>query len=238
MFTHRRPLCRAACVLVLFAMTADLRAFAAGCAPAGWQESAAEPLGICHKVLRGQTLYSISRAYQIDLDTMADINRIQDPGRIEAGRLLFIPGATAPLDVSPTLLTPLLSWPLDGQITSAFGVEGGRPHHEGIDIDGVKGELIRAAAAGKVVWAGTERGYGNMVVLDHGGGLSTVYAHAERLLVGSEQWVSAGEPVAQVGDTGNARGAHLHFEVRRDGRPLNPMPLLGGSVAHTSAGGH
>jgi murein DD-endopeptidase MepM/ murein hydrolase activator NlpD len=89
-----------------------------------------------------------------------------------------------------------------------------------------------------VVWAGTERGYGNMVVLDHGGGLSTLYAHAERLLVGSQEWVETGEPVAEVGATGNARGAHLHFEVRRDGRALNPMSLLGGSVAHTSAGGH
>lgn len=224
---------------VLLAVTAGLRVFAADCAPAGWQENTTAPLGICHKVQRGQTLYSISHAYQIDLGTMADINGIQDPGRIEAGRLLFVPGVTTPLDVSPTILNPLLAWPLAGQVTSAFGVEGGRrPHHEGIDIDGVKGDLIRAAAAGKVVWAGTERGYGNMVVLDHGGGLSTVYAHAERLLVGSEEWVSAGEPVARVGDTGNARGAHLHFEVRRDGRPLNPMPLLGGSVAHTSAGGH
>lgn len=223
---------------VLLVLAAGPRLLAGDCAPAGWQESAAAPLGICHKVLRGQTLFSISRAYQIDLDTMADINGIQDPRRIEAGRLLFVPGATAPLDISPTSITPPLAWPLAGQVTSAFGLEGGRPHHEGIDIDGVKGELIRAAAAGKVVWAGTERGYGNMVVLDHGGGLSTVYAHAERLLVGSEEWVQMGEPVAQVGDTGNARGAHLHFEVRRDGRALNPMPLLGGSVAHTSAGGH
>ncbi len=223
---------------VLLVLAAGPRLLAGDCAPAGWQESAAAPLGICHKVLRGQTLFSISRAYEIDLDTMADINGIQDPRRIEAGRLLFVPGATAPLDISPTSITPPLAWPLTGQVTSAFGLEGGRPHHEGIDIDGVKGELIRAAAAGKVVWAGTERGYGNMVVLDHGGGLSTVYAHAERLLVGSEEWVQMGEPVAQVGDTGNARGAHLHFEVRRDGRALNPMPLLGGSVAHTSAGGH
>jgi murein DD-endopeptidase MepM/ murein hydrolase activator NlpD len=224
---------------LLFALSAGIRVFAADCAPAGWQESSAAPLGICHKVLRGQTLFSISRAYQIDLDTMADINGIQDPGRIEAGRLLFVPGATASIDVAPTTLARLLAWPLSGQVTSAFGVEGGRrPHHEGIDIDGVKGDLIRAAAPGRVAWAGSERGYGNMVILDHGGGLSTLYAHAERLLVGAEEWVEAGEPLAQVGATGNARGAHLHFEVRRDGRALNPMLLLGGSVAQASAGGH
>ena len=222
---------------LLLALATGVRAFAADCGPVGGPESAAA-LGVCHKVKRGQTLYSISHAYQIDLGTMTDVNGIQDPGRIEAGRLLFIPGATVAVDVPPTTLTTVLAWPLAGQVTSAFGLEGGRPHHEGIDIDGVKGDLIRAAAAGRVVWAGTERGYGNMVVLDHGGGLSTLYAHAERLLVGSEEWVEAGEPVAQVGDTGNARGAHLHFEVRRDGRALNPMPLLGGSVAHTSAGGH
>ena len=212
-------------------------ALGADCAPVISPENDAASLGICHKVLRGQTLYSIARAYQVPLQMMAGLNGIVDPAHIEAGRKLFVPGATATLEVPPTT-APLLAWPLSGQVTSAFGTEGGRPHHEGIDIDGVKGDIIRAAASGRVTWAGSERGYGNMVVLDHGGGLSTLYAHAERLLVGSEEWVEAGEPVAQVGDTGNARGAHLHFEVRRDGRALNPMPLLGGSVVQASAGGH
>ena len=70
-----------------------------------------------------------------------------------------------------------------------------------------------------------------MVIIDHGDGLTTLYAHASRLLVGPDEWVSTGEPVAEVGDTGNARGAHLHFEVRRNNRPVNPLPLLGSRIA-------
>ena len=196
-------------------------------------ESPAHP-GACHLLKPGQTLYSISRAYQVPLEILIGANGIADPSRIQAGRQLFIPGASQTLEIPPSLPAHLI-WPLSGVITSAFGSEGAREHHEGIDIDGVKGQVVRAAAAGRVLWVGSERGYGNLVIIDHGDGLSTLYAHASRLLVGPDELVEAGEPVAEVGDTGNARGAHLHFEVHRNGMPVNPLPILGDRVAQTAS---
>src|SRR4029077_931513 len=97
-----------------------------------------------------------------------------------------------------------------------FGADGDRGHHDGIDIDGDWGDEVRAAAPGRGTWAGTEGRAGRMVVIDHGGGLTTVYAHASELLVQTGDPVEAGLPVARVGRTGNARGTHLHFEVHRE----------------------
>jgi lipoprotein NlpD len=188
-----------------------------------------EEPGTCHLVKRGQTLFSIARAYGVPLETLAEANQIPDPSHVQSGRVLFIPGAAAPIEILPSIPVTLLAWPLEGRLTSYFGSEGTRPDHEGIDIDGEVGQVVRAAAAGRVIWAGEERGYGNVVILNHGGGLSTLYAHASRLLVGPDQSVEAGEPVAEVGDTGNARGAHLHFEVHRNGQPVNPLTMLSGS---------
>ena len=168
------------------------------------------------------------------MEVLVEANGITDPSRIQAGRLLFVPGAGRALEIPPSFPTQLI-WPLSGVVTSSFGTEGTREHHEGIDIDGVKGQVVRAAAAGRVVWAGSERGYGNLVIIDHGDGLSTLYAHASRLLVGPDEMVESGEPVAEVGDTGNARGAHLHFEVHRHGQPVNPLPLLRNGIAQASS---
>ena len=182
----------------------------------------------------GQTLYAISKAYQVPLEVLVEANSLADPSRIQAGRLLFIPGAPRALEI-PASFPAHLIWPLSGAITSSFGPQATREHHEGIDIDGVAGQVVRAAAAGRVVWAGSERGYGNLVIIDHGDGLSTLYAHASRLLVGPDEVVESGEPVAEVGDTGNARGAHLHFEVHRNGQPVNPLPMLGTGVAQASS---
>jgi len=192
--------------------------------------------GTCHVVKRGQTLFSISQAYKVPLEVVVEANGIPDPSLVPAGRVLFIPGATRPLEISAPAATPVLHWPLHGMVTSAFGPESGREHHEGIDIDGILGQTVRAAAAGRVIWVGTERGYGNLVILDHGHGLSTLYAHASRLLVGPDEWVDSGEPVAEVGDTGNARGAHLHFEVHRNGQPVDPLSFLGGGIVRVSSG--
>ncbi len=204
------------------------------CALTNAVESAETPEGACHLLRPGQTLYSISKAYQVPQEVLVEANSLADPSRILAGRLLFIPGAPCPLEI-PASFPAHLIWPLSGAITSSFGPQATREHHEGIDIDGVKGQVVRAAAAGRVLWAGTERGYGNLVIIDHGDGVSTLYAHASRLLVGPDEVVEAGEPVAEVGDTGNARGAHLHFEVHRNGQPVNPLPLLGTGVAQASS---
>ncbi len=124
-----------------------------------------------------------------------------------------------------------IAWPIDGLVTGGFGLRGRHHHHEGIDIDGYQGEGVHAGAAGTVVNSGSEGKYGKTVVIDHGNGVSTLYAHASKLLVHEGDRVEQGEAIARVGATGNARGTHLHFEVRRDGRPVDPSPYLeSGSV--------
>jgi murein DD-endopeptidase MepM/ murein hydrolase activator NlpD len=116
-------------------------------------------------------------------------------------------------------------WPCDGVVVSGFGMRWGRMH-EGIDIGCSYGTPNRAAAAGTVIYAGWLGGYGNLVVVDHGNGLSTAYAHASSILVSVGQSVSQGQTVSLVGSTGNSSGPHLHFEVRVNGVAVDPLPYL------------
>ena len=116
-------------------------------------------------------------------------------------------------------------WPVNGTVVSGFGMRWGRMH-EGIDITASSGTPIWAAASGTVIHAGWLGGYGNLVVVDHGGGLSTAYAHASAILVGVGQRVDQGETVSLVGSTGNSSGPHLHFEVRVNGVAVDPLLYL------------
>jgi murein DD-endopeptidase MepM/ murein hydrolase activator NlpD len=116
-------------------------------------------------------------------------------------------------------------WPVNGTVTSGYGMRWGRLH-EGIDIAAATGTPIWAAAAGTVIYAGWLGGYGNLVVVDHGNGLATAYAHASAILVSVGQSVAQGETVALVGSTGNSSGPHLHFEVRINGAAVDPLLYL------------
>lgn len=118
-------------------------------------------------------------------------------------------------------------WPVDGKITSKFGWRNGRAH-KGIDIWSPRksNELIYAVAGGRVVKAGYSGAYGNLVVIDHGNGWETYYAHLSRITVGKGDRVSQGQKLGNMGQTGNATGYHLHFEIRRDGSTLNPLKVL------------
>ncbi len=118
-----------------------------------------------------------------------------------------------------------LIWPVSGSVVSGFGLRWGRMH-EGIDIAASTGTPIWAAAAGTVIHAGWLGGYGNLVVVDHGNGLATAYAHASAILVSVGQSVSQGQTVSLVGSTGNSSGPHLHFEVRVNGLAVDPLLYL------------
>jgi murein DD-endopeptidase MepM/ murein hydrolase activator NlpD len=127
--------------------------------------------------------------------------------------------------------TGRLAWPVIGSVSSPFGY---RNHpifrrqilHAGLDIAAGHGASIRAADGGRVVEAGWRGGYGKVVIIDHGGGIATLYGHCSATLVGSGQMVSKGQVIARVGATGWATGPHLHFEVRKDGSPTNPAAWL------------
>ena len=132
--------------------------------------------------------------------------------------------SSAPAIVSPSG-SGVLGWPVSGPVTSGFGPRGGRMH-EGIDIMCSTGTSVRAAAAGTVIHAGWLGGYGNLVVVDHGGGLSTAYAHNSSFVASVGQSVAAGETIALSGSTGNSSGPHVHFEVRVNGSAVDPLGYL------------
>lgn len=121
--------------------------------------------------------------------------------------------------------------PVNGRMTSGFGM---RFHpilhitrmHAGCDFGAPIGTPIRAAASGIVIHSSYMRGYGNVVIIDHGGGISTVYGHCSRIGVSDGQTVKRGQYIANVGSTGLSTGPHLHFEVRLNGRPVNPLRYL------------
>jgi len=117
------------------------------------------------------------------------------------------------------------AWPLSGPITSPFGMRWGTLH-PGIDIGVPTGTPIHAAGSGTVVWCGWMSGYGNLVMIDHHNGLATLYGHQSRIAVGCNQEVSQGETIGYVGCTGFCTGPHLHFEVRVNGTPVDPLGYL------------
>lgn len=127
--------------------------------------------------------------------------------------------------------TGIFTFPTDGPLTSGFGyrvhpILGYRRFHAGIDFGAPTGTPIRAADSGTIIYAGWYGGYGNTVIVDHGGGISTLYAHASALYVSEGQSVQRGQVIAAVGSTGFSTGPHLHFEVRRSGEPVDPLAFL------------
>jgi murein DD-endopeptidase MepM/ murein hydrolase activator NlpD len=123
-------------------------------------------------------------------------------------------------------------WPVDGRLESYFGkrtdpLSGEGAFHTGVDIDAPRGTPVRAAADGVVVYADMMSGYGRVVVIDHGNGLESYYAHLSRFGVIPGQEIRQGEVLGAVGSSGRTTGSHLHYEVRRGGNPVNPAPYMG-----------
>jgi murein DD-endopeptidase MepM/ murein hydrolase activator NlpD len=148
------------------------------------------------------------------------------PGEVEAP-----PTRTDPETFDPLSDALFASSPAPARVTSAFGARADpfthrEAHHAGIDLSEPDGEPIHAVLGGVVRAAGARGGYGNAVEIDHGGGVTTLYAHASELLVSPGERVTPGQPVARVGHSGRATGAHLHFEVRVGGRAVDPARAL------------
>jgi peptidoglycan DL-endopeptidase CwlO len=133
-------------------------------------------------------------------------------------------GSSAPAPTATPSSAGLI-WPVNGPITSPFGPRWGS-FHPGIDIGVPEGTPIEAAAAGTVIYCGWESGYGNLVVIDHGGNLATAYAHQSRIAVSCGEHVEQGQVIGYTGCTGYCFGPHLHFEVRINGSPVDPLGYL------------
>jgi murein DD-endopeptidase MepM/ murein hydrolase activator NlpD len=213
-----------------------------GCASQTITSLPKRPQGAYHIVKPGETLFRIGKAYDIDYTELARINGIKDANQIRAGQRIFIPGATHALPVEtitptePALVAPIspegpmpevetFLWPVNGAINSGFGSRGSS-FHDGIDIGASEGTPIRATEAGEVIYSDQLRGYGNIVIVRHAGGIVSVYAHNETNLVREGQGVARGEVVARVGSTGRVTGPHLHFEIRRNNAAEDPLRYL------------
>lgn len=117
-------------------------------------------------------------------------------------------------------------WPVQGKVTKGFSASKEAPH-KGLDISAPKGTPIRAVKEGKVIYSGNDiPGYGNLVIMEHSGGISTVYAHNSENLVKAGQWAAQGMVIARVGSTGSAASNHLHFEIRKNALTVNPLTYL------------
>jgi len=126
--------------------------------------------------------------------------------------------------------TPV-GWPVDStvaSVSSQFGTRRSGTWHQGIDLSAPKGSPVRATAAGKVVVAERSGAYGRTVVIDHGNGIRTRYAHLKSIAVDRGERVKAGEVIGKVGKSGNASGYHLHYEIVVDGTPVDPRPSMAG----------
>jgi lipoprotein NlpD len=213
---------------------------AGGCAA---QKTISKPRlhGVYHTVAAGETLFRIGKAYNTSYQELARVNGIKDAGQIRVGQRIFIPGATHQLPVetiTPTETAPAAPaspepapgfetflWPVQGTINSGFGPRG-MSFHDGIDIAAPEGTPIKAIEDGEVIYSNQLRGYGNMVILRHPGGIVSVYAHNESNLVREGQSVVRGEVVATVGSTGRVSGPHLHFEIRKNNAAQDPLRYL------------
>ena len=210
------------------------------------QEAPEPPAGVVHIVQPGQTLWRIARAYGIQLDVLAEANGIDDPSRVEVGTPIFVPGATVTIDVAAYPAPPPgvghkdvvrpepsadFLWPVSGgAFMRPFGEPRRHHAHAGVDIRGTLGQDILASRDGVVAFGGgTKTGYGTMVVLDHGDGVQTLYAHAQKVLVKPGDAVRRGQPIALLGRSGNATTEHCHFEIRLENRAVDPMPFLTGT---------
>jgi murein DD-endopeptidase MepM/ murein hydrolase activator NlpD len=187
-------------------------------------------------------LFRIGKAYDVTYEELARRNGIRDPRQIHVGQRIFIPGATRQLPVevitpaepsadsrgaplTPDMAGAVFLWPVSGSINSGFGRRG-QSFHDGIDIAAPEGTPIRAVEQGEVIYSNQLRGYGNIVIVRHGGGIVSVYAHNQANLAREGKQVARGEIIARVGSTGRVTGPHLHFEIRKNNSAQDPLRYL------------
>jgi murein DD-endopeptidase MepM/ murein hydrolase activator NlpD len=206
--------------------------------------------GIVYDVRLGDTIYDIAARYSIDPNAVIEYapNKLNTPDVILEGAVLLLPGAVPPAPVvTPEAAIPEepapaaapaavvrqpsavvstgLIWPVAGTLWGGFGPRWGS-FHKGIDIGAPYGTAVTAAGGGQVVLATSGGGYGNYIVVRHGDGVETLYAHLSAIYVSLGQYVGQGEVIGAVGCTGWCTGNHLHFEVHVGGYPVNPLIYL------------
>jgi len=195
----------------------------------GQQLSILTVVGVLHTVEQGETLWDIARMYNVGQEKIVEANELANPNSVQVGQQLIIPGARERAQryqlVRNGVLQQAFSWPMKGRISSRFGMRWGRMHY-GLDIAAPTGTAVRAAAEGRVTFSGRRGGYGYLVIIDHGKGIETRYAHNSKLLVKAGDRVERGQIIARSGNTGNSTGPHLHFEIRYRSKAVDPLKYL------------
>lgn len=195
-----------------------------------------------HIVKQGETLYSISKAYNIDMDQIIKINNLEKPYNLSLGQKLLLKSESnnsvniAKEDSkTPTQLekvpvkteTAEFIWPIKGEIIKKFGEKINDTYFDGISIKSQKGVAIKASKSGEVAYSGNElKGYGNIIILRHENNWLTIYAHCDELRVKQGEKVSQGDIIATIGDTGNVNSSQLYFSVREGREAKDPLKFL------------
>lgn len=196
--------------------------------------------GVAHKVVGGDTIYSVAKKYQANAQAIIDFpfNDVGDDFQLSTGSVLIVPDGAPPEKPKPAPTQYLASgqnlpveslgsaqflWPAGGGISQYFSW-----YHPGLDISNLSGGPIHVADSGTVTVAGwpDNSGYGNRVIVDHGNGFVTLYGHMSAIYVSPSQKVSKGDVLGMMGSTGRSTGTHLHFEIRKDGKNINPLSLV------------
>lgn len=188
--------------------------------------------GLFHAVQPGESLSRIAASYEVPVYRILDANNLETDV-LQVGDTLFIPGARMAMDDYLLAIGELLSWPVRSfRLTSGFGmrldpITRQWRMHNGIDMANAIGTPVLAARSGRVVHIEANSGtYGHLIILDHGNGIRTLYAHLNSFAVSAGQWVSTGQMIGRMGNTGRSTGPHLHFSVIRNGRWIDPMGQL------------
>lgn len=191
--------------------------------------------GVYHTVVEGDTLESIAETYRVEVSAVVEcpFNSLPRDGNLEPGTHLIVPGGSKPYETRKVTTytgpapddavgTGRFRWPAFGTLTQGYWYG-----HRAIDIGAAVGTAIMASDDGFVSFAGwTDIGYGYLVVVDHANGYQTYYAHLSNVYVTEGQTVSTGDVIGAMGSTGNSTGPHLHFEIRYNGYPTNPLIFL------------
>ena len=194
--------------------------------------------GILHTVQSGETLEDVALMYDVNIRKIIRVNQVLDPNEIKKGADIFVPGAKVSYAFSRQLLEESgipaqFAWPCrrGSRISSKFGYRkdpftGRRAFHSGLDLSTGYGARVDASMDGIVTYAGWMGGYGKLVVIRHRNGYTTRYGHLSRILVTKNRRVRQGQRIGYTGNTGRSTGPHLHFEVRQNGKPLNPRKFI------------
>ncbi len=186
--------------------------------------------GILYTVKAGDSVESVAESYKISPDRVKDANAL-DQAVLAAGSTLFLPDARFPNHVLHEINGDLFRWPTNARLTSWYGwrkdpFSGSRIFHNGIDLAAAIGTPVRAAMAGTVTQIGYSTISGNYITVRHASGYSSFYGHLSATYVSVGTKVGVGTMIAAVGNSGYSTGSHLHFTVFKNGRTINPIPLL------------